>query len=41
MSDTAIPIPSTDPHALAAPPSRAAIAKRMAWRFAPWALPVA
>ncbi|WP_322025926.1 ABC transporter permease [Burkholderia sp. BCC1977] len=38
MSDTAIPIPSSDPHALAAP-SRAATAKRVAWRLAPWALP--
>jgi len=39
MSDTAIPIPSSDPHARAAQ-SRAAIAKRVAWRLAPWALPV-
>ncbi|RQR36014.1 ABC transporter permease [Burkholderia sp. Bp9142] len=38
MSDTAIPIPSSDPHALAAP-SRAASVKRVAWRLAPWALP--
>ncbi|RKU04422.1 sulfonate ABC transporter [Burkholderia sp. Nafp2/4-1b] len=38
MSDTAIPIPSSAPHALAAP-SRAAIVKRVAWRLAPWALP--
>jgi len=38
MSDTAIPIPSSDPHALAAP-SRAATVKRVAWRLAPWALP--
>ncbi|WP_321821611.1 MULTISPECIES: ABC transporter permease [unclassified Burkholderia] len=38
MSDTAIPIPSSDPHALAVP-SRAAAAKRVAWLLAPWALP--
>ncbi|RQS18155.1 ABC transporter permease [Burkholderia sp. Bp8998] len=38
MSDTAIPIPSSDPHALATP-SRAAAVKRVAWRLAPWALP--
>lgn len=38
MSDTAIPIPSSDPPALAAQ-SRAAVVKRVAWRLAPWALP--
>ncbi|RQS44946.1 ABC transporter permease [Burkholderia sp. Bp8986] len=38
MSDTAIPIPSSDPHARAVP-SRAAAAKRVAWLLAPWALP--
>ncbi|KUY84102.1 ABC transporter permease [Burkholderia sp. AW33-5] len=38
MSDTAIPIPSSDPPALAAQ-SRAAAVKRVAWRLAPWALP--
>ncbi|KUZ00523.1 MULTISPECIES: ABC transporter permease [unclassified Burkholderia] len=38
MSDTAIPIPSSDPPALAAQP-RAAAVKRVAWRLAPWALP--
>ncbi|WP_321847768.1 ABC transporter permease [Burkholderia diffusa] len=38
MSDTAIPIPSSDPPALAAH-SRAAAVKRVAWRLAPWALP--
>ncbi|WP_321809837.1 MULTISPECIES: ABC transporter permease [unclassified Burkholderia] len=38
MSDTAIPIPSSDPRAHAAP-SRAAAAKRVAWLLAPWALP--
>ncbi|GAU04817.1 ABC transporter permease [Burkholderia stabilis] len=39
MSDTAIPIPSSEPHALAAQPRRAASAKRLAWRLAPWVLP--
>ncbi|QTD93817.1 ABC transporter permease [Burkholderia anthina] len=39
MSDTAIPISSSDPHALAERPSRAAAAKRVAWLLAPWALP--
>ena len=39
MSDTAIPISSSAPHALAARPSRAAAAKRVAWLLAPWALP--
>ncbi|KUY56725.1 ABC transporter permease [Burkholderia sp. RF2-non_BP3] len=38
MSDTAIPIPSSDPPALAAQ-TRAAAVKRVAWRLAPWALP--
>ncbi|WP_338639695.1 ABC transporter permease [Burkholderia pyrrocinia] len=39
MSDTAIPIPSSEPHALAAQPRRAASAKRLAWQLAPWVLP--
>ncbi len=39
MSDTALPLPSSDPHALAALPPRAASARRGAWRLAPWALP--
>ncbi|RQZ18690.1 ABC transporter permease [Burkholderia sp. Bp9031] len=39
MSDTALPRPSSDPHALAALPPRAASARRVAWRLAPWALP--
>ncbi|BAX62249.1 ABC transporter permease [Burkholderia stabilis] len=39
MSDTAIPIPSSEPHALATQPRRAASVKRLAWQFAPWVLP--
>ncbi|RQZ23553.1 ABC transporter permease [Burkholderia sp. Bp9017] len=39
MSDTAISISPSGPHALAARPSRTAAAKRVAWLLAPWALP--
>ncbi|KAB0645745.1 ABC transporter permease, partial [Burkholderia territorii] len=39
MSDTAIPIPSSDPHALGASSRRRAAVKRLAWLLAPWALP--
>lgn len=39
MSDTAFPVPSSEPHALAAPPHRAAGVTRLAWQLAPWVLP--
>ncbi|MCA3778066.1 MAG: ABC transporter permease [Burkholderia sp.] len=39
MSDTAFPVPSSEPHALAAPPHRAASVTRLAWQLAPWVLP--
>ncbi|MBU9206785.1 ABC transporter permease [Burkholderia multivorans] len=39
MSDTAIPIPSSDLHALGASSRRRAAVKRLAWLLAPWALP--
>ena len=39
MSDTAFSIPSSERHALAAPPHRAAAVKRWSWRLAPWLLP--
>ncbi|ALX13674.1 sulfonate ABC transporter [Burkholderia cepacia JBK9] len=39
MSDTAFPVPSSEPHALAAQPRRAAGVRRLAWQLAPWALP--
>ncbi|RXV69487.1 ABC transporter permease [Burkholderia stabilis] len=39
MSDTAIPIPSSELNALAAQPRRAAGLKRLSWRLAPWVLP--
>ncbi|WP_175841834.1 ABC transporter permease [Burkholderia arboris] len=39
MSDTAFPVPSSEPHVLAAPPHRAAGVTRLAWQLAPWVLP--
>ncbi|NTZ88196.1 ABC transporter permease [Burkholderia metallica] len=42
MSDTAFPVPSSqssESHALAVPPRRAAALKRLAWQLAPWMLP--
>ncbi|NTZ09354.1 ABC transporter permease [Burkholderia metallica] len=42
MSDTAVPVPSSrssESHALAVPPRRAAALKRLAWQLAPWVLP--
>ncbi|VWB59470.1 binding-protein-dependent transport system inner membrane protein [Burkholderia lata] len=39
MSDTAFSIPSSERHALAAPPHRAQVVKRWSWRLAPWLLP--
>ncbi|MCA7921761.1 ABC transporter permease [Burkholderia cenocepacia] len=39
MSDTAFSVPSPDSHALAVPPRRAAVLKRLAWQLAPWVLP--
>ncbi|MCA8247105.1 ABC transporter permease [Burkholderia multivorans] len=39
MSDTAIPIPSSELHALGASSRRRAAVKRLAWLLAPWALP--
>ncbi|MDR0246451.1 MAG: ABC transporter permease [Burkholderia sp.] len=39
MSDTAFSISSSEPHAIATPPHRAAVVKRLAWQLAPWVLP--